>query len=414
MTTVGRSVTVDDLMVALADTGVDAGLRIDTELSPIGGAGSPVKPAIYEGGRYQHDRRWADPDDKNPSDVIVIDSVPSQANRLEAAIADQARQLGVPEMVLDLTGDVYDHLPSHLPRRLSSWRWPHRHADAYLLDSLIDGKASDRHELGREILAATPDAADVLMSWFPQSLLFGFWQSHQGKKRTQTKHARAWVSEIIGWNPATARNQDTGEMLVEKTLGTKGDPYNLNIDSAIKKDVNDRFAGWEVGRGTPGRGKEKKLSSLGHGQVPFRPNEAAPAGVSFRDISQRSIVSFAQLRRIRLAAGNDPKINASARTLLVALGLHGYNLAFGRAFHLRSGADLRPVACSVTWLGQNDDRDIELGDTSTLLAEAKAAAEDRGVPLDGWGRDPIGINPNRSLKNVILNTWPDLDEQSGS
>ncbi len=412
MTTVGRAVTVDDLMVALADTGVDAGLRIDTELSPIGGAGSPVKPAIYRGGHYQHDRRWADPDDENPTVVIVIDNVPSQANRLEGAIADQARHLGVPEMVLDLTGEDYDHLPSHLPRSLSSWRWPHRHADAYLIDSLIGGKAADKHELGREILTATSDTADVLMSWFPQSLLFGFWQSHQGKKRTQTKHARAWVSEIVGWNPAVAKNQETGKMTV--TLGTKGDPYNLNIDSAIKKDVNDRYAGWEMGKGTPGRDKEKKLSSLGHGQVPFSPDEAAPAGVSFQAISQRSIVSFAQLRRIRLAASKDPEINASARCLLVALGLHGHHLAFGRAFHLRSGADLRPVSSSVMWLGQSGDREIELGDTSALLAEAKAAAEDRGVSLDGWGRDPIGITPNRSLEKAILDTWPDLDDQRGT
>ena len=411
MTADHRTIAVDALMDALADTGVDAGLRIDTELSPIGGAGSPVKPAIYEGGRYQHDRRWANREDESPADVIVIDNVPSQANRLEAVIADQARQLGVPEMVLDLTGEEYDHLPSHLPRSLSSWRWPHRHADAYLIDSLIDGKQAHEHELGNAILSATPDAADVLMSWFPQSLLFGFWQSHLGKKRTQTKHARSWVSEIVGWNPALATDKDTGKPRVEKTLGIKGDAYNVASDIKIEHDEKDRLAGLKVVEGVPK--KDEKPSKLGYGQVPFSSQEATTAGVSFRRISQMSIVSFAQLRRVRFS-GNDSERDAAARSLLVALGLHAHSSVFGRGFHLRSGADLRPARSSVTWLGENSDREIELGDTAALFAEAKAVARDHGVPLAGWGRDPVWITPNRPMQSIILKTWPDLDQQNSS
>lgn len=403
-------ITVDDLKVALADTGMDAGLRIETELAPIGGVGSPVKPAIYAGGCYQHDRRWASPENDDPTDVIVIDNIPSQANRIEASIADQARHLGVPEFVLDLKGKEYAHLPSHLPRSLSSWRWPHRHADAYLIDSIIEGKDAHKHDLGREILAATPDAADVLMSWFPQSLLLGFWQSHQGKKRAQTKHARSWMSEIIGWNPAPAKNEETGVPNVQKTLGTKGDPYNLNIDNRIDQDENDRFRGWRSEEGkSPGRANKEKLSSLGHGQVPFRPSEAAPAGVSFRRISQVAIVSFAQLRRVRLGRISSSESNAAARALLVALGVHGHRLAFGSSFHLRSGADLRPARCSVTWLAANSDREVGLGDTAGLLAEAKVEAQKCGVPLDGWDRDPKMMTPNDNLRDVILSTWPDLD-----
>lgn len=410
MTTQHDILTMSDLKTALADTGMDAGLRIKTELAPIGGVGSPVKPAVYEGGRYQHDRRWADPGDENPTNVVVIDNIPSQANRIESSIAGQAGQLGVPEMVLDLTGEEYAHLPSHLPRTLSSWRWPHRHADAYLIDSLIEGKYAYRHRLGKDILSATPDAADVLMSWFPQSLLFGFWQSHQGKKRTQTKHARSWVSEIIGWAPAPTIDQETGLPEVGKTLGTKGDPFNLNIDNRIEQDERDRFAGWRSEAGKPpGRAKREKLSSLGHGQVPFRPSEAAPAGVSFRSISQLAIVSFPQLRRVRLSGGDDSERNAVARVLLVALGLHGHSLAFGGAFHLRSGADLCSVQSSVTWLGAAGNREIELGDTARLLTAAKAEAQTCGVPLAGWDRAPIMLTPNDSLRRVILDTWPNLD-----
>lgn len=406
-----RSLTGGALKTALADRGMDAGLRIETELVPIGGVGSPVKPAIYEGGRYQHDRRWASSDDNDPTDIIVIDNIPSQANRIEAAIADQACQLGIPEFVLDLTGGDYAHLPSHLPRSLSSWRWPHRHADAYLIDSIIEGTEAYKHDLGREILSATPDAADVLMSWFPQSLLLGFWQSHQGKKRTQTKHARSWMSEIIGWNPAPAKSEATGRPRVERTLGTKGDPYNISKDIRIKQDVRDRFAGYDVEPGVTGNKEEEKPSSLGHGQIPLDPRKAAPAGVSFRSISQVAIVSFAQLRRVRLGRNNNSERNAAARALLVALGLHGHSLAFGSSFHLRSGADLRPVRCSVTWLGADSDRKVGLGDTAGLFAEAKAEAQKCGVPLDGWNRNPKTMTPNNSLRTVILSTWPDLDRE---
>ena len=59
------------------------------------------------------------------------------------------------------------------------------------------------------------------MAWFPQALLYGFWQSHLGKKRHNSKHARAWVSEIIGWQPAST---DT------RVFGLKGDALNLNTD----------------------------------------------------------------------------------------------------------------------------------------------------------------------------------------
>ena len=75
-------ITLEILLGACADDSFDDGIRIDTELVPLAGPGGPVKPAVYEGGTYQQDRRWAAPDDAEPTLVIVIDNVPSQANRL--------------------------------------------------------------------------------------------------------------------------------------------------------------------------------------------------------------------------------------------------------------------------------------------------------------------------------------------
>ena len=49
---------LDRLLAACADDSFDDGIRIDTELEPLSGPGGQVKPAVYEGGRYQTDGAW--------------------------------------------------------------------------------------------------------------------------------------------------------------------------------------------------------------------------------------------------------------------------------------------------------------------------------------------------------------------
>lgn len=132
-------IQLDRILAACSDDSADAAIRIQTSLEPIGGPGAPVKPAVYDGGRYQQDKRWESVEAEAPTDVIVIDNVPSQANRLEAAIQRHVAERGLPELVLDL-GEVAG-LPAHLPRSLSSWQFPHRNADAYLRDAEVDGVA---------------------------------------------------------------------------------------------------------------------------------------------------------------------------------------------------------------------------------------------------------------------------------
>ena len=61
------TITLEALLRGCADDSFDDGIRIDTELEPLSGAGGLVKPAVYEGGTYQTDRRWAKPDDDEPT-----------------------------------------------------------------------------------------------------------------------------------------------------------------------------------------------------------------------------------------------------------------------------------------------------------------------------------------------------------
>lgn len=404
------NLNLEQLLDDCGDDGREAGICIDAELVPVGGAGTPINPSIYAGRTYQHDKRWESTDAEEAADVIVIDNVPSQANRLEAALDHNARDIGIPELILDLAADEFNHLPPHLPRRISSLRFPHRNADAYLRDSMLDGKSFPKTELGRNILTATVSEAANLVSWFPQALLYGFWQSHLGSKRSQAKHARAWNSEIIGWHPATGG----GPASLTRTQGTKGDPLNLSDTAKVASDEHDRLAGWEYVEGEKSTKKAGKktdsLSNIGHGQVPFSGTEQGLAAVSFKRITQAATCSFAQLRRVQLGNEYTPEQNTVARALLIALGLHAHQLAFSKGFALRSGTDLVPEEIRVRLHGS--DTPININSSDVLLRASVDHAHNVGVPLDGWNTEPVILFPSSSLTKAICGSWPKLDEAS--
>ena len=191
------------------------------------------------------------------------------------------------------------------------------------------------------------------------------------------------MSEIVGWKPAATD---------VKVFGLKGDALNLNAEVSISSNPDDRLD-WEFGKAA--QGKDTRLSEIGHGQVLVREADATRAAVSFARVSQRATVSFAQLRRVEL--GRDTgKANAAGRALLVALGLHAHRLAFGHGFALRSGAELAPavhrdVARQLWRRGDgNRRRDVH---GRPFLKQGIDHARDVGVPLDGWGRDPVVLTP---------------------
>ena len=390
--------TLENLLEGTSSDSIEDGILLDVNLVPLAGPHGTIKPAIYAGAQYQADRRW--PSDGSltatdePQDVFIIDNVPSQANRLEEALRLSRPNTGVPEMILDLS--EIPGLPPHLPKHLSSWQFPHRNADAYLRDSILDGTDFTKHPIGQALFAATAWHAEALIAWWPQALLYGFWQSHLGKKRSQAKHARAWTSEIIGWEPAAK------ETTVQ---GVKGDPLNLSVEESAVYDDQDHET-WSLSTKTEKGKVKKKLSELGHGQVPLKGD--TPAAVSFRRVTQQATISFAQLRRVTLGSNYIDDANTAARALLVAMGLHAHMLAFGRGFALRSGTNLRVSDSTASWLGTNDQVLAPFDTTTTgdLLQEAKANARSTGVPLDGWDIYPKTLIPKSNLVNAIDSSWP--------
>lgn len=396
---------LDLLLSGCRDDALDGGVSIRATLEPLAGDGAPVKPPTYapasgqEGPQLQWDRRWRDRDGgREPVDAIVLDNVPSQANRVEGALARAAGELGLPELALDLS--TVGELPPHVPDRLSSFVFPHRNADAYLRDAVLDGEAFPRSEVGAALFAATARDPAALLRWFPQALVFGFWQSHLGKRGSQAKLARSWTSEIVGYEPATDKEV--------RQLGLKGDPLNLAKGEKVYVDREDATR-WGLGKGPKGT-RTTKLSELGHGQVPVSGDEAAPAGVSFATIEQRTTLSLAGLRRIWAGGG---EANAAARALVAALALLGHVRAFAGAFTLRSGADLRTTGATWTWIGATEDLALDpLGveDAHGLFDRVVTAAEEVGLPVGSrWDPRQLTLTPNEQLARSIRSTYPRAD-----
>ncbi len=116
-----------DIKEALSGTA--AAFRSITEYQPAGGPGDKIFPPTYEGGRYALEKRYI-----NGEEVpcVLLDSVQSQANRMELALLEEWEHDRVPLPVITVDFNGGD-LPS--PFRVTSLEAPHRIADALLRDS---------------------------------------------------------------------------------------------------------------------------------------------------------------------------------------------------------------------------------------------------------------------------------------
>jgi CRISPR-associated protein Csb1 len=78
-----RPLTLDVLKAAVA--GTSAAFRSRTRLQPAGGEGTKVFPPTYAGAVYATEKRRL-PGHEQPVDCVLLDSVQSQANRMEEAL----------------------------------------------------------------------------------------------------------------------------------------------------------------------------------------------------------------------------------------------------------------------------------------------------------------------------------------
>lgn len=362
-----------ELLEAVALSTDRAIIRIRVSYEPSGGEGARIFPPTYpaeRGSPYVIEKRCTDSGTRQD---VLLDSVPSQANRAEQALL-QARDEGrveLPMLQIDHVGTT--------PIRLTSLDLPHRYADAYLLDSEIDGAKFDRSEIGRSFQAATPQNATALFQHDPGSLVFGAWNSH--RKGRQAKFPRVYSSEIIGWDPEIGERK-AGRMdpLNLTGGGTRSDDGDLNFIPVAEKV------------------KGQKLSELGHGNI--APN-STHGGVTVSSAERFATISLAALDRLGFGpVSSDAAI--AGRVALAAYALLADRLAFGGpSLWLRSGCELIVTKERFEWVTRGGGVEpIELGASQAIELYNLAVAESARAGL-AMTMEPLRLTPGKGLRAAI-------------
>ena len=364
-----------DLCSAVALQDERAVLRVRATYQPAGGEGARIFPPTYPVERnssspYVLEERYVQGAVRKD---VLLDSVPSQANRAEEALLRARREgrIELPLLEIDHEGAA--------SVRLVSLQLPHRYADAYLMDSEIDGVRFDKTDLGRAFQAASADDASVLLRHDPGSLVFGAWNSH--RKGRQAKFPRIYSSEVIGWDP----------QLGERRAG-RMDPLNLTGLGSRTDDGELSYI--SVGEKTKG----KRLSEIGHGNIAPNP---APGGVTVSSAERMATVSLAGLDRIGFGELPAPA-GVAARAFLAAYALAADRLAFGGpSLWLRSGCELVTVTETVEWVlrgGGTQPIDLSVAAALGLYERAVAAVADAGLVPE---MQAVTLIPGKGLKAAI-------------
>jgi CRISPR-associated protein Csb1 len=399
-----------------AVSGDAVAFRSVTRLQPAGGPGDKLFPPTYSvksGLRYViEDRRI----DGQPVKTVLLDSVASQANRMELALraAWERGELALPMLAVDFT--PWDDLADL--GRITVLDAPHRIADAIFRDSLLDGTAFRHSEVGRSFTEATPRAATPLFVWCPTALVFGVWDSTGPKGGLGAKYPRAIASEIVGIGAAVGAKsasridplQISRQVEVYKNA-TASDVWTADPDLA---ELDPKKKPVAITKG------DFRPSTINHGNVaPSIDTEAG--GVTVDYALQTTVLSLPALRRLRfpqaadgsvLPADAQPRAEAAVRTALAALGLAGMVYARHEGFDLRSRCLLVPEApfqiemlpadggAPVAW-------QLDPAAAAALVRDAAKAAAAVGIP---WHAGDVLLQPAERLVDLVRRSRAKLAE----
>ncbi len=406
--------TLDDLDRAVR--GGVAAARSRSRLQPAGGPGDKVFPPTYATGdrelKYAREKRRIDGCDV---DCVLLDSVASQANRMEEALfqAWEEDQLPFPVIAVDFTADPDDADLADLDR-ISTLHAPHRVYDALLRDSVCDDGTLFRDtELGRAITDATCANATALYRACPTGLLFGAWDSTGPKGGLGTKFQRVVASEIVAINAVpgvkvSSRIDPAGIQANVPVYHHKAnhDDYTIDPDEA-KRDKKGNPVPFSR-KGAEGKGKP---SAINHSNV--TPSiDAFAGGITFDYAIHTAVLSFSALRRLRFPQTVEGKrlegnrrmdAERAARTALAALGITAIALLWEVGFDLRSRCALVPehpfaLEFVPSGGGAPESFAVDAAAAKKLLKEAHERARELGF---GWEREPMRLAPAPKLAALI-------------
>ena len=384
--------TIDLNTLSEAVKGTAAAFRCVTDYQPAGGPGDKVFPPTYEGGKYATEER-IDPETGERKPCVLLDSVQSQANRMELALLE-AHRAG--KVALPLIVTRFDQPELLRKFTVTSLEAPHRAADALFRDSRLNDVMFRKSDKGRILDTADVRNAAGLFGLCPTALVFGLWDSTGPRGGQGAKFQRALVSEIVGYDAVEGVKTSSRIDPARITLGA-GPLYERRSDTYESPD-------WTLNE-QEGKGKFKKTgkpSEAVHGNVT---PTISDGGFVISKARQTTVLSLAALRRLRFpfngAADSDFETDVAARTALAALGLAAGTLA-------RNDADLRSrcqlfAETAPTWellerpgeppKAFDLDRDAAL----RLLADAIEEARKAGLPWEGR----IELIPSDDLVELV-------------
>lgn len=392
-----------------------AAIRCITRLQPAGGKGDKVFPPTYAVDRMAETRYAFELRRFDGQDVltVLLDSVASQANRMEEALlaAWEERRLDLPVISIDFSnedgiGDLH---------KITTLQAPHRIADALLRDSVDNHGTRFRDTAaGRAYTDASVKNATAVYLYCPTALIFGVWDSTGPRGGLGNKIQRALVSEIIG----------LGAVSGSKTA-SRIDPAGIqsNVPVFHRKDDRDDWTAEEsealIEKGKPvpfsrkGSEGKGKPSAINHSNVAPTIDVTA-GGVTFDYALQTTVLSLPALRRLRFSTDSSDKLlegdrrvaaERAARTALAALALAAITEQRDRGYDLRSRSFLvpeegGPLVFDVVPADGGEPQRCTLSSQSAakLLVAASSEASKLGLP---WKREPLNLKPASKLAALI-------------
>jgi CRISPR-associated protein Csb1 len=376
----------------------DAAIRRRQRLQPVGGKGDKIFPPTYPeerrgaGPRHVFERRWV-----NDAEVwcVLVDSVQSQANRLEEALlaALRDRSIELPYVTVDFTRKELTGVGE-----ITSLDAPHRVYDAIFRDSLLAGRPFMKSELGVRLAEAKPNEASALLEASPTALLFGAWHSTGEGGGLGAKFPRCLVSEIVAVGTPVEEIVDPRSGEVEprtsgRRTGSRIDPLGV----LRKVEVWKTETGWDVSAAAAGKGAKKvRPSEINHGNIA---PSVQPLGITCDYAEHTAVISFAGLRRLGFGGSERDRVG---RSLLAALGLVALAEQDARGYALRSRCDLVCEGKAPLELvhadGSTAEVEIDCDGARQLYADAYQAARDAGFEL---AREPIRLVPQDKLVSIV-------------
>ena len=373
----------------------DAAIRRVQVLQPVGGVGDKIFPPTYPGEgrndppRHVFEKRHVDGDEVW---AVLIDSVQSQANRLEEALLDAARDgLKLPFVTVDFSAANLDPV-----REITSLDAPHRVYDAILRDSQLGDERFMHSEHGKRLASASPADATALLELSPSALVFGAWHSQGGGGGLGAKFSRTLVSEIMGVRVPVEEvaNQRTGEVVPRswgRRTGSRVDPLGVLRKVKVFKSPTD----WSTTKEGAGKGgKEVRPSEINHSNIA---PTVQPLGVTCAHAEHRSVISFAALRRLHF--GSEER-NAAGRTLVALIGLFALMEQDCRGYALRSRCDLVCDGAAPWELVHADGSTEAINLDRSEIRTLYDAAYERAVEV-GFKFESLKLTPQPKLVEIV-------------